>query len=85
MFWVGSVFFLSEIYFWCIGMLCLAKSHTEHDTARINSQVQGFLDEMNQVATMREADAFSKQLLHLRHNQEKSFCQALCILSCRAI
>ena len=62
MHWVGggkSMFFLNEIYFWCIGMLWLAKSYTKHDTVLVE---QEFLDEMNQAATMREADAFSKQL-----------------------
>ena len=50
MFWVGckkSVFFLSKICFWCIGMLCLANPYTEHHRALINSKVQVFLDEMN--------------------------------------
>ena len=39
--------FLSEIYFWCIAMLWLAKSYTEHDRALTESEVQKFLDEMN--------------------------------------
>ena len=68
--------FLSKIYFWCIGMLWLAKSYTEHERALIESQVQAFLDEMNWAATMHQADVFSKQLLHLRNNH---LCQALCI------
>ena len=50
--------FLREIYFWCIGMLRLAKSYNEHERVLIESEVQAFLDEMNQAATMREADAF---------------------------
>ena len=65
MFWVRwgkSVFFLSEIYFWCMGMLWLAKSNTEHERALIESKVQAFLDEMNWAATMHQADVFSKQL-----------------------
>ena len=89
MFWVGggkSVFFLSEIYFWCIGMLWLANSYTEHERALIESKVQAFLDEMNQAATMREADAFSKQLPHICTITRRSLSvNFLCILSCRAI
>ena len=47
MFWVGvgkSVFFLSEIYFWCIGQVI----HFEHDRALFKSELQDFLDEHSQ-------------------------------------
>ena len=84
MVWVGcgkSVFFLSEIYFWCMGMLWLAKSYTEHERALIESEVQASLDEMNQVATMREADAFSKQLPDICAMTRRSLSVKLCAYS----
>ena len=47
MFWVGvgkSEFFVSEIYFWCIGQVI----HFEHDRALFKSELQDFLDEHSQ-------------------------------------